>query len=309
LPRTLPKPVALAIAVVGIPLLAFSSWWSFRAAQADFLQTSANAARAGRAVEITPGSAAAHARAAYLYAAVDPFSNKQDVELKAAAALNPRDSASLMELGLKAEMDGDNGRAEKYLLAAAEINHMFKPAWSLANFYARTGQTEKFWPWIGKCIDLLEHRNGEPWTFDPNAVFELCWRVTNDAAAIDRVIPSKAFILDNYLAYLVPTNRIDAALHTASRLYPLAQPRDVVFFCALAETLVQQKRRDDESIKRTASGALSSAGPGAGEIVDEWRACFGADRARFRLAISAPGGSLRTLFADHAQHEFRFERR
>jgi tetratricopeptide (TPR) repeat protein len=243
LPRALPKPVSALIAIAGIPALAFASWWSLRVAQADLLMTRPRLEDARRAVALTPTSATAHYNAANLYAATDPSTNKDRAELQAAVALNPRDSAAWMALGLNSEMAGNNADAERFLLEAANVDRMFKPAWSLANFYARGGQTEKFWPWIRKCVDLLDHRNGEQWTYDPNAVFALCWNVSLDAAEIEsHAIPRKAFILDRYMAYLSSLHKLDPALAIAARLYPIAGPRDLPFLTDLAEILLQERR-------------------------------------------------------------------
>jgi tetratricopeptide (TPR) repeat protein len=246
LPRALPQPLLPLIAIAGIPVLAFASWWSFRVAQADLLQSRPRLEDVRRAVALTPTSATAHYNAANFYAAIDPFTGKDRAELQAAVALNPRNAAAWMALGLKSEMEGNNADAERCLLEAANIDHMFKPAWSLANFYARSAQTDKFWLWIRKCVDLLDHRNGEQWTYDPNAVFALCWNVTTDAAAIERLaIPRKAFILDRYLAFLQSLNKPDPALSIAARLYPISTSRDLPFLTDFAELLVQRSRGDD----------------------------------------------------------------
>lgn len=236
----------MLLTLAGIVVLGFASWWSFRVALADLLETHGSLTDARRAVLLTPASAAAHYNAATLYAALDPLTNRDDAELKATVSLNPRDSAAWMAWGLKSETEGDNAHAEQYLLEAARVDHMFKPAWSLANFYARTGQTEKFWPWIRKCVELLEHRNGEQWTYDPNPVFALCWNVSTDDAEIERrAIPPKAFILDRYLSYLVAFDHLDAARHTAARLYPLAGSQDLPFLYALCDALLWRSRGAD----------------------------------------------------------------
>ena len=251
MPKPLSRAAYSALALAAIPILCLTCWRSFRAAQADLLERQPSLAAARRAIAITPESARAHDYAAMLYAASNPMTAMDDAELRAAVALNPRDASAWMSMGLKSEMEGNTAQAEQYLLQAAEVDRMFKPAWSLANFYFRTGQQEKFWPWARKCLELVEHRNGERWTFDPWPIFELCWKTTDDGATIGRLaIPSHVFILGRYVDYLIATNRLPAALEAADRLYPLAQtggprPNDVDWLYSLCDALIRNNRGAD----------------------------------------------------------------
>ncbi len=242
----LPRIAHYLLALVGIPVLILASWWSVRAARADLLESQPKLDAARKAVAIMPGSARAHDNAAMLYAASDPTTDLDSAQWRAAATLNPRDSAAWMALGLKAELDGNATEAEQDLLRAADINHMFKPAWALANFYFRAGQREKFWPWARKCLELTEHRTGERWTIDPLPVFELCWNMSDDGRAIQRTaIPDNSFVLGAYVYYLTTTNRLDAAIEAADRLYPLAGPANLEWLYLLCDTLLQKNRGAD----------------------------------------------------------------
>ncbi len=241
--RALPRLAALVLALAGIPLFTLAAWWSLRIARADLLESRPTLHDAQEAVRLTPASAAAHKNAAAVFEAVDPLSAANRAELQAALRLSPRDSAAWMALGLDAEIAGDLPRAEQYLLGAARVDHMFKPAWSLANFYARTGQSAKFWPWIRKSADLMERWPGEPFTFDPNPVFALSWSVTTDAETIERLaIPPRPFILDEYVRYLTGSGRIDAALGAAARLYSIAGSTDLPALFYLCDSLIQRGR-------------------------------------------------------------------
>lgn len=130
-----------------------------------------------------------------------------DDELQRVERLNPLDSGALMTLGLREEFRGNQSKAEAYLVRAAEVDHQFKPAWTLANYYARTGQTDKVWPMVQRVLNL------EPLGFDPASVFDLCWRESgDDAPRVLGMIPAVGNRRLQYLSYLMATQRLDAAL-------------------------------------------------------------------------------------------------
>src|SRR4249919_78105 len=66
-------------------------------------------------------------------------------ELDQAVALNPRYSAAWIARGLNAEASGDRRTAAASLLRAAEADRGYLPAWTLANFYLRSGNEPHFW--------------------------------------------------------------------------------------------------------------------------------------------------------------------
>ena len=76
------------------------------------------------------------------------------VELRASVSLNPRLSSAWIHLGLDAEGDGNKTEAESDLLQAARVDHQYLPAWTLANFYFRRGDSAKFWPWAQRAAAL-----------------------------------------------------------------------------------------------------------------------------------------------------------
>ncbi len=130
-----------------------------------------------------------------------------DEQLRRAARLDPLNSEILMTLGLREEFEGDGAAAERELTRAAAIDHQFKPAWTLANFYTRQGESVKAWPMIERILDL------DPLGFDLTAVFDLCWRIDGDnPARILSLIPKNGPKPVQYLAFLMATNRTDAAL-------------------------------------------------------------------------------------------------
>ncbi len=70
------------------------------------------------------------------------------------AGENPRSSAVLIDRGLAAETARDFHAAERELLTAAEVDHQYLPAWTLANYYFRRGDREKFWTWAARAASL-----------------------------------------------------------------------------------------------------------------------------------------------------------
>ena len=80
--------------------------------------------------------------------------NSSPGELRVAVRLNPRLASAWIYLGLDAEADGDLAEAEQDLLQAARVDRQYLPAWTLANFYFRRGDTVNFWPWAARAASL-----------------------------------------------------------------------------------------------------------------------------------------------------------
>jgi hypothetical protein len=130
-----------------------------------------------------------------------------DEQLRSAARLDPFNPDVLMTLGLREEFEGDRAAAERELVRATEVDHQFKPAWTLANFYSRHDEPAKAWGMIERILAL------DPLGFDLAPVFDLCWRLDGDnPARIAETIPKKGPKPVQYLAFLMATNRVDAAL-------------------------------------------------------------------------------------------------
>jgi O-antigen ligase len=72
---------------------------------------------------------------------------RESAALDAALRLNPRDSATRIEAGLRAEIAGDYKQALQHLEESARIDKGWLPRWTLANFHLRAGDPEGFWRW------------------------------------------------------------------------------------------------------------------------------------------------------------------
>ncbi len=177
-------------------LLCIALYWSLRLGYADDLARRGTPRDVARAIALTPGNARLYALS--------------DAGLETASRLNPWNSGTWIQSGLRSESEGDAGEAERLMLEAALVDHTFKPLWTLANFYARADLPEKFWPCVRACLKIENH--------DPTPVFGLCWRVTEDASLIANAIPPIAAVRAEYLLYLIRTGRIRAAAAAYAQL-------------------------------------------------------------------------------------------
>lgn len=193
---------ALLIAFCG-----FAAWRSVRLAIADWIASQDTLAALKEAERYAADDARLLARVAISRSEAGDSSPAVDEDLRRAVRLNPLDSSVLMTLGMREEFRGDNVNAERYLIRAAEVDHQFKPAWTLANYYSRANQPEKGWPMIERILKL------DPLGFDPTPVFELCWReAANNPRKILGIIPKNGHKPVQYLAFLMGTQRTEAAL-------------------------------------------------------------------------------------------------
>ncbi len=185
----------------------FSVWRSVQFATADWVASPNTVQALTRAAQDSPNDPRLLARLALARSdAADPDPGV-DEQLRRAARLDPFNSEVLMTLGLHEEFAGNPAAAERELTKAAGIDHQFKPAWTLASFYARKGEPAKAWPMIQRILDL------DPLGFDLTPVFDLCWRLAGDnPAQILSLIPKNGPKPVQYLAFLMATNRAAAAL-------------------------------------------------------------------------------------------------
>src|SRR5689334_806670 len=113
----------------------FALYRSVRLGVADAFAFTGTSAGLSTAMAIEPASERYLAREAVWRSDSGDLSPEVDRKLARALAMNPLDASLMMTLGLRAEMRGDRQTAEHELARAAEVDHTFKPAWTLANFY------------------------------------------------------------------------------------------------------------------------------------------------------------------------------
>jgi len=194
------------------------------------------------AIRLEPGDSVLVAREALFRSNNDDLSPEVDRQLRHAAELDPLNADLPIALGLRAEFRGHPAEAERYLEHAAEIDHTFRPAWTLANFYFRSDQPDKSWPMIQRALNL------DPLAFDPRPVFDLCWNLTSNSQKILGVIPSHGAISVQYLAYLMSRKRVDAAVELWPRAIQAANganPSEVQVVSAATDFMLQAGRAQD----------------------------------------------------------------
>ncbi len=205
----------LLAAVTG---LAIATWHTVRLGYADWLFHRGSPEDGHRAAGLVPGNAR------YWSGASPP----QPAE---AVRHNPRDADSWIRLGLAAEMKGDPAEAERCLTQAARVNRTYVPCWTLANFYFRRGDRDKFWLWARRSAEMAYQ--------DQSALFDLCWRISQSPEEIlNRAIPERGPVLAQYLRFLLERGRLEAAGAPARLLLARAGPTERDLLLAYCDRLL-----------------------------------------------------------------------
>ena len=225
----------IVASVAAVAVLGWAAYWSLRLGYADRLAHTDSPEHAKRAIELAPCNKRYHARLAAL---LDQWGKDQAASvtaLEAALVCNPRDSASWIELGLQAEMEGDFTKAERFLLEAARVDKQYDPRWTLANFYFRRNDAENFWSWVREAA-AMSYGDGSP-------LFRLCWRFTQDPRTIlERAIPDQPAVLARYLRFLLADNHVAALESVAERVAGRAGREDLPVLLASCDRLVEARQ-------------------------------------------------------------------
>lgn len=121
--------------------------------------------------------------------------------LKRASVANPHDADPWVQMGLIAEMrHGDAAEAERDYLHAAKINHTSLTRSTLANFYFRRNRIPEVFHWSQETLQITAS--------DATPIFFQLWSSTNDPDRIAAIIPDRPWILHQYLAFLLSSNRL-----------------------------------------------------------------------------------------------------
>jgi tetratricopeptide (TPR) repeat protein len=252
-------PVGAALAA-----LAAAGAWSIRVGCADYWITQQTLAGTEAAIALTPGKAEYYARLAPMVPDDDPQKAKD--ALRRAVALNPWDARSWIDLGLRAEKDGDNTTAKQCLLRAAEADRKFLPRWTLANYYFRHDDRAMFWFWA---------RQGAAMVYgDAQPLFRLCGRVEETGTLIDRLEIRNPDVRAGYLSYLIDRNRVDLVGPAVDHLLENNRQADVPLLVTACERLLEAGRVD--------------------QAAETWNRLAAAGRVAFRT----PGGKGEQLLAN-----------
>jgi hypothetical protein len=192
-----------------------------------------------RACQLASGSAHYWLKAAQVREVDEPDDPAIDAALTRALQLNPRYTEAWMAQAVRDETRGRIEEAERDYLTAARVDHMYKPAWALANFYVRQEKVDKFWEYSRKCLEVVEPRRLEPMSYNPAPLFDLAWRVARNADEVRRrLIPARHFILVDYLDYLGERNLVDAGADVAMDLTAYEDPGDTYFLLNFCDRLI-----------------------------------------------------------------------
>lgn len=182
--------------LAALPLLAAAIYSTVRLAAADAAFRANTTESLASAVRLESGDADYHE----LFADhLEADGRNSDPDREIAARLSPFESKYWIGLGIRAEVTGDQARAEKMYLHAAEVDRMFVPRWTLMNFYFRRQDQAKFWVWAKRAFEMGFG--------DQTAAFRLCWLMTDDPRVVEQVLPSGKEIRREYLDFLIDTRR------------------------------------------------------------------------------------------------------
>jgi hypothetical protein len=222
-------------------LLVYGAFWSVRLARADADAAQTDLAIVNRACRTVPQSAAYWLRSAAVTDVEQPESPEIDRSLERAITLNPLSAEARIARAVRLESRGEIAGAEREYLNAAQVSHMYKPAWALANFYARQQRPEEFWMWARKCLEVVEPRRLEPFSYNPGPIFDLAWRILQNASEIRRrLIPQRHFILVDYLEYLGERGLTDEGAEIAVELPSFGDPGDNYYLLNFCDRLINE---------------------------------------------------------------------
>ena len=200
--------------------LGLAGYWTLRLGYADRLFQAGSDAAVERARRLAPGNAA--------YFAID---SADRAALGQAVAANPRLSSGWIELGLLDEAAGDLAQAERRLLEAARVDRTYEPRWSLANFYFRRGERDKFWLWARQAAETAYYTQ--------TPLFRLYWRISQEASVIlARGIPDRPNIQAQYLHFLLTEHKLDEAEPSAARFLLYSTKQDVPLLALYCDRLI-----------------------------------------------------------------------
>ena len=154
-------------------------------------------------------------------------------ELRAAVRMDPRLSAAWIYLGLAAEADGNLPQAETDLLQAAHVDRQYLPAWTLANFYFRRGDTAEFWPWAARAAAVSSG--------DYRPLLRLADAMDVSPEAVASRLPGGAPLLRAYLDVLIGAGRLDRAEEIRGLLAAFDDPSDRARLADFASRVAARK--------------------------------------------------------------------
>ncbi|MGA3224286.1 MAG: hypothetical protein ABSC65_11040 [Acidobacteriaceae bacterium] len=185
------------------------------------------------AMRLMPGNGAYPAQLADQIYAIDPAAAK--TLLQRAVRLNRYDASSWIQLGLLCEAADDLPQAEEALSRAADADATFLPSWSLANFYFRHQNADRFWYWAQKAAQMTPD--------DATPLFRLAWYVSPNAPEIESRLQLKRPGLEaQFVNFLMSQGDPDAVTSAASHLLAGNSKDGTETLLEACDWLIAQKR-------------------------------------------------------------------
>jgi O-antigen ligase len=189
--RRLSWPPALAAALV----LLVATFYTARTAWADILFRQATPESVRQAVRLQPDRAEYHA-------ALAQIDNDHAVQhLERAVTANPYRTSARISLAGQMEARQDYARAAELLLEAARRDHLYTPAWALANFYFRRDDPDNFWTWARRAAAISYG--------DLAPLFDLCFAIRDDPDAVRDHLAVSPRITRQLFAYIMTRRQTD----------------------------------------------------------------------------------------------------
>ncbi len=272
---------------------------------ADHLARKPDLTSVARAVSMAPAQTRYLLREAAMLQRLSPFDpaarSRVQQLLEKAAQSAPLLADPWMQMGMFYEGKGDAAKAETLLLHAEAVDHTFKPAWTLANFYLRQGRDEKFWASAQRALALTE-----PGGYEPEPVFDLCWRVTPDPATILKLaIPHKPWVTLAYARYLIHQDQPAAALEAWRTVAREDRMKDTFTAALLCDRLLSANNSDGAVEVWNTWRPDARLDPNAGVSLTNGSLAKEPSNRGFDWHIIAAQGAQTQYFADG--HEIRTE--
>ncbi len=216
--QILVSAVRRILTVLALFSLVLLGWYSLQLARSDSLYRQNTPETVARAIHLARGNAEHHE---LLAEHLESLGRDPDFELAEATRLSPFESRYWIRRAFRAEVERKYSDAQKFLLAARQVDNGFDPRWALMNYYFRREQMPEFW---AATTDTLRMSYG-----NINPVFRLCLAANPDPGQIRKVLPPGRPYLLALLRYL-EAERMDSTAQLANELSQDMKPAEADLF-------------------------------------------------------------------------------
>lgn len=209
--------------------------WNVRFAIAD-LAARRNQPEATRlAMRLIPENPAYPAQLADEVYAMDPAAAQ--ALLQQALHRNRYDGPHWIQLGLLSEGADELPQAEESLLEAGKVDVTFLPSWSLANFYFRHANPDRFWFWAQRAAYMVPD--------DATPLFRLAWYMSPDVGEVERRLAiSRPAVAAQFVNFLMAQGDASAVAQAATRLSGEKAGGDTQMLSGVCDWLLANRRAD-----------------------------------------------------------------